>query len=153
MGRKNKFYAVARGHQTGIFKSWEQCQKQTRGFKKADYKSFDTKKEAEEWLKTQPRDKENHDKANEHNEKELQYPEELETANCKTECKYGGDDVKSNTMIKGCHCKRWYHVQCVELTEKEGEEKSVENLENENEKTTEADKTTTDEVCSGEESQ
>ena len=60
MGRKNKFYAVARGHQTGIFKSWEQCQKQTRGFKKADYKSFDTKKEAEEWLKMQPRDEENH---------------------------------------------------------------------------------------------
>ena len=54
----------------------KQCQKQTRGFKTADYKSFDTKKEEEEWLKTQPRDKENHDEANEHNEKELQYPEQ-----------------------------------------------------------------------------
>ena len=56
-------------------------------------------------------------------------------------------------MIECCLCKRWYHVQCVGLTENEGEEKSVENLENENEKTTEADKTTTDEVCSGEERQ
>ena len=134
MGRKNKFYAVARRHQTGIFKSWEQCQNQTRGFKKADYKSFDTKKEAEEWLMTQPLDKENHDEANEHNEKELAYPEELETTHCKTKCKYGGDDEKSDTMIECCLCKRWYHVQCVALTEKEGEEKSDENLENENEK-------------------
>ena len=50
MGRKNKFYSVAREHQTGIFKSWEQCQKQTRGFKTADYKSFHTEQEAEEWL-------------------------------------------------------------------------------------------------------
>ena len=56
-------------------------------------------------------------------------------------------------MIECCLCKRWYHVQCVGLTENEGEEKSVENLENENEKTTEADKTTTDEGYSGEESQ
>ena len=39
------------------------------------------------------------------------------------------------------------------LTENEGEEKSVENWENENGKTTEEDKTTMDEVCSGEESQ
>ena len=56
-------------------------------------------------------------------------------------------------MIECCLFKCWHHVQCVGLTENEGEEKSVENLENENEKTTEADKTTTDEVCSGEESQ
>ena len=54
---------MTRGHQTGIFKSWEQCQKQTRGFKKADYKSFDTKKEAEEWLITRLQNKENHDEA------------------------------------------------------------------------------------------
>ena len=34
MRRKNEFYVVARGHQTGIFRSWEQRQKQRRGFKK-----------------------------------------------------------------------------------------------------------------------
>ena len=139
--------------ETGIFKSWEQYQKQTRGFKKADYKSFDTKKEAGEWLMTQPRDKENHDEANGHNEKELQYPEELETTHRKTECKHGGDDEKSDTKIECCLCKRLYHVQCIGLTENEGEDKSVENLENENEKTTEEDETTTNEVCSGEENQ
>ena len=94
------------------------------------------KKEAEEWLKTRPRDKENQHEANGHNGKELQCPEELETTHCNTECKYGGDDEKSDTMIECCLCKRWYHVQCVGLTENEGEEKSVENLENENEKTT-----------------
>ena len=33
MGRKNKFYAVARGHQTGILKSWEQCQMQKEASK------------------------------------------------------------------------------------------------------------------------
>ena len=99
----------------------------------------------------QPRDKENHHEANWHNEKELQYPEELETTHCNTECKYGVDNEKNDTIIECCLCKCWYHVQCVGLTENEGEQKSVENLENENEKTTEGDKTTMDEVCSGKE--
>ena len=45
------------------------------------------------------------------------------------------------------------HIQSVGLTENEGEEKSFENLKNENEKSTDADKTIMDEVCSGAKSQ
>lgn len=47
---KSKFYAVRKGKNTGIFKSWDECKKQVHGFKKAEYKSFKTLKKAEEYL-------------------------------------------------------------------------------------------------------
>jgi len=37
-----KIYAVQKGKQTGIFNSWEECQKQINGFSGAIYKSFKT---------------------------------------------------------------------------------------------------------------
>ena len=45
-----KFYAVKNGRETGIFNSWEECQKQIKGFSGAQFKSFSTKKEAEDYL-------------------------------------------------------------------------------------------------------
>ncbi|KAJ1357706.1 RNA-DNA hybrid ribonuclease [Parelaphostrongylus tenuis] len=36
------YYAVARGHTTGVFTSWEECKKQTVGFKGAKFKKFDS---------------------------------------------------------------------------------------------------------------
>eukprot|EP01089_Gocevia_fonbrunei_P010015 TRINITY_DN22517_c0_g1_i1.p1 TRINITY_DN22517_c0_g1~~TRINITY_DN22517_c0_g1_i1.p1 ORF type:complete len:162 (-),score=44.23 TRINITY_DN22517_c0_g1_i1:165-650(-) len=48
--KKGKFYAVARGHKTGIFTSWDVCKEQVNGFAGAKYKSFPTKSEAEQFL-------------------------------------------------------------------------------------------------------
>lgn len=44
-----KFYAVRKGKKTGIFNTWEECQKQVLGFSGAEYKSFKTKEEAESY--------------------------------------------------------------------------------------------------------
>lgn len=36
----NKFYVVFKGHQPGIYETWADCQKQTKRFKGASFKSF-----------------------------------------------------------------------------------------------------------------
>lgn len=46
MAKKQKFYVVWRGRETGVFDSWDDCKPQIHGFDKALYKSFDTKAEA-----------------------------------------------------------------------------------------------------------
>lgn len=46
-----KFYAVKNGRKTGIFTTWAECQKQVSGFPKAEFKSFISKQEADNWLK------------------------------------------------------------------------------------------------------
>ncbi|AAZ12557.1 ribonuclease H1 [Trypanosoma brucei brucei TREU927] len=46
MGKK-RFYAVAVGRQTGVFSTWEECQKQVSGFSGARFKSFLTLQEAQ----------------------------------------------------------------------------------------------------------
>jgi len=45
---KKKYYVVWVGAKPGIYKSWEECQKQTNGFSKAKFKSFKTEIAAEE---------------------------------------------------------------------------------------------------------
>jgi ribonuclease HI len=45
---KPKYYVVWKGRQTGIFESWPECEKQTRGVEGAKFKSFPTKAEAEQ---------------------------------------------------------------------------------------------------------
>ena len=44
---KQKFYVVWEGHNPGIYKSWDECQKQVAGFPQAKYKSFESATEAE----------------------------------------------------------------------------------------------------------
>jgi ribonuclease HI len=46
-----KYYAVRVGREVGIFESWKECQKQVKGFSNAEFRSFNTKKDAEKWLK------------------------------------------------------------------------------------------------------
>ena len=46
-----KFYAVKKGKKTGIFASWEECKALVAGYAGAQYKSFSTYKEAEDYLK------------------------------------------------------------------------------------------------------
>lgn len=46
-----KYYVVWNGRSKGIFDTWEECNTQIKGFSCAQYKSFPTKKDAEEaWL-------------------------------------------------------------------------------------------------------
>lgn len=45
-----KVYAVRKGRETGIFGTWDECQKQVSGFSGAEYKSFVSKAEAMQFL-------------------------------------------------------------------------------------------------------
>lgn len=45
MARK-KFYAVKKGHSTGVFDSWDECKTAVEGFSGAEYKSFESEDEA-----------------------------------------------------------------------------------------------------------
>lgn len=45
-----KYYAVKRGHKPGIYDNWTDCQNATKGFSNPDFKSFNTKEEAEAYL-------------------------------------------------------------------------------------------------------
>lgn len=53
---KSKFYVVWKGRQTGIFNTWNDCNKQIFGFKNAIYKSFNTLQLAEEAFKSSSKD-------------------------------------------------------------------------------------------------
>jgi caulimovirus viroplasmin len=50
MNMEKKFYAVKKGRQTGIFETWEECKKNTSGYKNAVFKSFKTLAEAKTFL-------------------------------------------------------------------------------------------------------
>ena len=41
-----KYYGVKQGIKTGVYTSWPECQKQVKGYKGAEYKSFKTEAEA-----------------------------------------------------------------------------------------------------------
>lgn len=44
------YYAVRVGKKPGIYKTWEECENQVKGFKGAKYKKFKTKEEANEFM-------------------------------------------------------------------------------------------------------
>ena len=44
------FYAVANGRTTGVFSTWNECNRSVKGYKNASYKKFDTKQEAEDFV-------------------------------------------------------------------------------------------------------
>ena len=43
---KKKYYVVWRGHETGVFSTWNECKKHITNFKRAQYKSFASEEEA-----------------------------------------------------------------------------------------------------------
>ena len=45
-----KYYAVRQGVKPGIYKTWEDCQMQVKGYKGAEYKSFKDISEAAEYV-------------------------------------------------------------------------------------------------------
>lgn len=47
-----KYYAVRQGLKKGIFKTWAECQASTKGYSGAEFKSFKTLEEAEDYIDT-----------------------------------------------------------------------------------------------------
>ncbi len=47
---KKKYYAVRKGLRTGIFESWQECQAVVSGYGNAEYKSFSSREEAQDYL-------------------------------------------------------------------------------------------------------
>ena len=47
MAPKQKYYVVWKGRKPGIFTSWAESEKQVKGFAGAEFKAFDTLKDAE----------------------------------------------------------------------------------------------------------
>lgn len=50
LGKKQLFYAVKKGRQTGIFRTWEETYDQVHGYPNARYLKFKTEKEALDFL-------------------------------------------------------------------------------------------------------
>jgi len=50
--KKQKFYAVVKGHIPGIYTTWDEAKTQVDGYPGAVYKSFKTEEEAEEFMNT-----------------------------------------------------------------------------------------------------
>lgn len=53
-----KYYAVKQGKKIGIFRTWSECQKQIKGYSGAQFKSFKTLKEAQDFLGPRKRKRE-----------------------------------------------------------------------------------------------
>jgi ribonuclease HI len=47
MAKKQKYYVIWEGHKKGIFDSWAETEKNIKGFPNAQYKSFESRQEAE----------------------------------------------------------------------------------------------------------
>lgn len=47
---KTKIYAVKKGKKTGLFYTWSECKDAVNGYSGAEYKSFETKEDAEKYL-------------------------------------------------------------------------------------------------------
>ena len=56
MAKKNKYYVVWHGRETGVFDSWKRCEESVKGFEKAKYKSFDSLEQAQEAFNLNPND-------------------------------------------------------------------------------------------------
>jgi len=64
--KKTKYYGVAKGRETGVYKTWDDCKKQVNNFSKARFKSFGSQQAADKVAKyskdtvTNDRSKEGH---------------------------------------------------------------------------------------------
>ena len=56
MANKKKFYVVWKGHETGVFTSWDICRKHIKNFTGAQFKSFVSRSEAQKAFKGNYRD-------------------------------------------------------------------------------------------------
>ena len=56
MAKKKKFYTVWKGHNTGVFDSWDDCKAQIKDYQGAQYKSFLTFEAAKKAFKRNYKD-------------------------------------------------------------------------------------------------
>ena len=56
MAKKKKFYTVWKGHNTGVFDSWDDCKAQIKDYQGAQYKSFLTFETAKQAYKSNDKD-------------------------------------------------------------------------------------------------
>ena len=47
---KQKYYAVRKGLKIGIYNTWEECKANVNGYPKAEFKSFSSREEAEQYI-------------------------------------------------------------------------------------------------------
>ena len=64
MAKKNNIYAVKKGIKTGIFTSWEECEKQVKGFKGAEFRAFSSPEDAYGYLKDKQDNKKEYSSVN-----------------------------------------------------------------------------------------
>ena len=103
---KKKFHAVAKGHKTGIFDTWAECQKATRGFKKTDFRSFEIKKQPKKWLDENLESSNN--EVAEVNKPEVSKPGlGGKIKHCLERCKFNGEDESKGDMIE-CSLKNGF---------------------------------------------
>ena len=129
---KKKCYAVAKGHKAGISETWAACQKATKGFKGAKFRSFNTKKLAMEWFDSKANNKE----LNENlvgRSKETGEMLEGKTKHCINACTFNEEDEKKDEMIECCLCKRWYQTKCVTPEKREPKRVKASNKEGQDE--------------------
>lgn len=48
MAKKKKYFVVWDGREPGIYRTWEECKRQTHGYERAKFKGFETEAEARE---------------------------------------------------------------------------------------------------------
>lgn len=89
------YYAVHKGHKTGIFEKWADCQEQTVGFPGARFKKFDNKEDAEDFVITGKKKIEEED------------PKKKKTESSSSSDTSGtaSDEVKKICMLKMILCK------------------------------------------------
>jgi ribonuclease HI len=61
------FYAVANGRSIGIFLNWNDCNNSVKGYKNALYKKFDTKEEADNFIKVNEKIYDTNNNTSKHN--------------------------------------------------------------------------------------
>lgn len=54
MGKQKKFYVVWKGRETGVFQTWNACEKQVKGFDAARFKAYESEQEAHAAFKAGP---------------------------------------------------------------------------------------------------
>ena len=81
MSKKQKYYVVWKGVSPGIYTSWTDCQLQIKGYEGAQYKSFETREEAERALASSPYEYIGHQKSDIRNQTSKALPENFDM-NC-----------------------------------------------------------------------
>ena len=102
------FYAVKKGKKTGIFDSWQECQKQVSQFVGAEFKKFKTKREAMEFL--------NEGKDDKMKQKDGNQKDKDNAEIAKSECRVCNKDVEEEMAAVKCdRCEKWVHQECEQL--------------------------------------